>query len=372
MNSLRGKLMRILVINTVPFMKNGISQMIVNYAINMPKSMKWDVFANEVISEDYRENFKRSDLRVIVAPSRKKHPLGYLRLLASTIKSSKYDAIYIHCNSSMVALDLRFIRLFFHKLIFVHVHGVTTNYPKMEKALRGLMPKSKIVNFAASKQAGNWLFHDKKFLVIPNAINYRQYSFSLSARKKVRKKLHIGDRQLLVLQVGLFNEQKNQIFSIKLLEKLKDKDNFHFLFVGDGPKKAEVMSSVNKKNLGRYATFLPASGDMQEIYSGADVMLFPSIFEPFGMVSIEAQANGLHVLQSENVPDITSIVRGLTTTISLNRPGDWLDAINRSVIRSGNDVDEDLIGRDFSHSSYDVHSAAKSLVDIMDREVKSH
>ena len=121
-------------------MKNGISQMIVNYAINMPKSMKWDVFANEVISEDYRENFKRSDLRLIVAPSRKKHPLGYLRLLASTIKSSKYDAIYIHCNSSMVALDLRFIRLFFHKLIFVHVHGVTTNYPKMEKALRGLMP----------------------------------------------------------------------------------------------------------------------------------------------------------------------------------------------------------------------------------------
>ncbi|EPC67728.1 EpsIM, putative glycosyltransferase, partial [Lacticaseibacillus paracasei subsp. paracasei Lpp126] len=86
--------MHILVINTVPFMKNGISQMIVNYGTEInSKTTNWDILANETISADYKEALTDAGAKVILAPSRKKKPIQYLRALASVIRSNKYDGI---------------------------------------------------------------------------------------------------------------------------------------------------------------------------------------------------------------------------------------------------------------------------------------
>jgi glycosyltransferase involved in cell wall biosynthesis len=365
--------MRILVINTVPFMKNGISQMIVNYGTEInSKTANWDVLANETISADYKEALTDAGAKVILTPSRKKKPVQYLRALASVIRSNKYDGIYIHCNSSMVALDLRFIRLFFHGTIFIHAHGVTTNYPHVERMLRGLMPKTRIVNLAASLEAGEWLFHGKKFTVVPNAIDYERYIFDQTKRIEVRTKLNIEEHQILLLQVGVFNEQKNQMFSVDLLRKMYNHRRFKLLFVGDGKNKEYVVEKAHQWQLDELIRFLPPSEDMQALYSAADVLLFPSIFEPFGMVAIEAQANGLPIFESEHVPDVTGVVDGLSTKIQLSQPDEWLSAIERSEVRDGKTIDKRLIARDFDTSNFEIQSAAKKLAEFMETEVNKY
>lgn len=365
--------MRILVINTVPFMKNGISQMIVNYGTEInSKTANWDVLANETISADYKEALTDAGAKVILTPSRKKKPVQYLRALASVIRSNKYDGIYIHCNSSMVALDLRFIRLFFRGTIFIHVHGVTTNYPQVERILRVLMPKARTVNLAASLEAGRWLFHGEKFTVVPNAIDYERYTFDQTKRTEIRTKLNIEEHQILLLQVGVFNEQKNQMYSLNLLQKMQNRRRFRLLFVGDGKNKEEVVEKAHQWQLDEFVMFLPPSEDMQALYSAADVLLFPSIFEPFGMVAIEAQANGLPVFESEHVPDVTEVVDGLSSKIQLSQFSEWLKAIKRSEVRDGKTIDKELIAHDFGTSNFEIQSAAKKLAEFMENEVNKY
>lgn len=48
--------------------------------------------------------------------------------------------------------------------------------------------------------------------------------------------------------------------------------------------------------------FTGRRSDVNELYQAMDVFIFPSLWEGLGLVTIEAQAAGLPVLASENVP----------------------------------------------------------------------
>ncbi|MCU6432065.1 glycosyltransferase [Lacticaseibacillus paracasei] len=234
------------------------------------------------------------------------------------------------------------------------------------------MPKAKTVNLAASLEAGQWLFHGEKFTVVPNAIDYKRYIFDQTKRMEIRTKLNIGEHQILLLQVGVFNEQKNQMYSVHLLQKLHNRRRFRLLFVGDGKNKEAVVEKTHQWQLDESVMFVPPSEDMQALYSAADVLLFPSIFEPFGMVAIEAQANGLPVFESEHVPDVTEVVDGLSRKIQLSQSDEWLKAIERSEIRGGKIIDKGLIARDFGMSNFEIQSAAKKLAKFMENEVNKY
>lgn len=116
----------------------------------------------------------------------------------------------------------------------------------------------------------------------------------LPAKEKVR-----------LLYIGKIEDRRNSIWLLELLERLLDKSNrFELVIIGKGEaeyyRKFMEKASAHIKN--GNLIYIPevTQKQMTEIYPFCDVFLFPSNYEIFGMVLLEAMYFGLPVISSMN------------------------------------------------------------------------
>ena len=67
-----------------------------------------------------------------------------------------------------------------------------------------------------------------------------------------------------------------------------------FLVAGSGTAEAELKAQAERLELMEHGTFIGWTGDdvLHSLYRIADLCLVPSIYEPFGLVALEAMASG--------------------------------------------------------------------------------
>ena len=168
--------------------------------------------------------------------------------------------------------------------------------------------------FACSEEAGKYLFKDKPFQVLKNAIDSQNFIADVDTRNAIRKELGLKDK-FVVGHVGRLHPQKNHDFLIDVFAEIKKKkSDAELILVGTGPLEEKVKSKVAEKGLSDCVHFLGNRKDMNRIYQAMDVFVFPSLFEGLGIVAIEAQAAGVPIVCSEGLPpetDITPIYRKL-------------------------------------------------------------
>jgi glycogen synthase len=77
----------------------------------------------------------------------------------------------------------------------------------------------------------------------------------------------------------------------ELIERVGDT---RFIVAGSGTHEAELRDQAAELGLGQHGTFLGWIGDdvLHSLYRIADVCVVPSIYEPFGLVALEAMASG--------------------------------------------------------------------------------
>ena len=70
-----------------------------------------------------------------------------------------------------------------------------------------------------------------------------------------------------------------------------------FLIAGSGTAEAELKEQAERLGLMEHGTFIGWTGDdvLHSLYRIADLCLVPSIYEPFGLVALEAMASRLPV-----------------------------------------------------------------------------
>ena len=70
--------------------------------------------------------------------------------------------------------------------------------------------------------------------------------------------------------------------------------NVRFLVAGSGTAEEELRDQASRLGLDDHGTFLGWIGDdvLHSLYRIADVCVVPSIYEPFGLVALEAMASG--------------------------------------------------------------------------------
>jgi glycogen(starch) synthase len=71
-------------------------------------------------------------------------------------------------------------------------------------------------------------------------------------------------------------------------------ENVRFLVAGSGTHEAELKAQAERLGLSRHGVFLGWIGDdaLHSLYRIADLCVVPSIYEPFGLVALEAMASG--------------------------------------------------------------------------------
>ena len=130
-------------------------------------------------------------------------------------------------------------------------------------------------------------------------IDLIKYSSISVTREEKRKELHIPKDAFLLVSVGELNWNKNHKVVLEALGKLKE-ENLYYVICGEGIEKDSLKEQVKQLGIEKQVAFLGFREDIPEILKMADVMVFPSLREGFGMVALEAMASKVPVIALDN------------------------------------------------------------------------
>ena len=151
----------------------------------------------------------------------------------------------------------------------------------------------------------------EKVKVIYNGVdhNYRAV-MEPEIRMAVRKRYRLPEQ--FILMVGSIQPRKNIAGALAAIASLrKNGRNFQWKLVlvgGGGWKNEGLVDQVREHGLSDYVimTGYVSEDDLPVVYSLADLMVFPSFYEGFGLPVVEAMACGVPVVTSNNscLPEI--------------------------------------------------------------------
>jgi len=136
--------------------------------------------------------------------------------------------------------------------------------------------------------------------VIPNGIDPSEL-IPVADLDSLRRRF-AEPHERLVLLVGRLVYEKGFQLALEalpgLIERLAD---VRFVVAGSGTHEQELRAQANELGLDGHGTFLGWIGDdvLHSLYRIADLCVVPSIYEPFGLVALEAMASGCPCLVAD-------------------------------------------------------------------------
>lgn len=189
------------------------------------------------------------------------------------------------------------------KRIYVHSHNTYAPHPVLNSFFSKLLNKTKIEKLACGNDAGQWLFgENSKFKTVYNGIDTEKFKFSPQDRMIIRTEFGATLDSKILLNVGRFEEQKNQEFLIRIFnEYYKYNNNAMLVLVGQGERLNKIKQEVSELDCKDNVIFTGIRDDISTIMSACDLFIMPSLFEGFPVTGIEAQACGLPCIFSDVV-----------------------------------------------------------------------
>jgi glycogen(starch) synthase len=134
---------------------------------------------------------------------------------------------------------------------------------------------------------------EDKVQVIPNGIDPLDLT-PVDDLAALRARFAAPGEKLVVLIGRLVYEKGFQIALEALPRVIAHLGGVRFLVAGSGTHEAELKQQARALGLDRHGTFLGWIGDdvLRSLYRIADLCVVPSIYEPFGLVALEAMASG--------------------------------------------------------------------------------
>jgi glycogen(starch) synthase len=99
----------------------------------------------------------------------------------------------------------------------------------------------------------------------------------------------------LILLVGRLVYEKGFHLALEALPPvIRRLGNVRFVVCGTGTAEADLKTQARKLGLMKHGSFIGWTGDdmLHSLYKVADLCVVPSIYEPFGLVALEAMASG--------------------------------------------------------------------------------
>lgn len=222
------------------------------------------------------------------------------------------------------------------------------------------------VKLANSDLAAKWLFtkgdlKKNRVKILRNGINSGKYAFDSVIREEVRKKLGIEDK-FVVGHVGHFNYQKNHEYLLAVFQEfIRKKPDSVLLLVGEGENRPLIETLARTLGIADNVIFYGVTNDVAAVMMAMDVFVFPSRFEGFGNVLIEAQATGLKCVASNTViPRAVQITNHITWVDLDERYDVWAERIMEAA--SGYERKSHV--QEVVNAGYDVSNMAGYLQNL--------
>lgn len=211
-------------------------------------------------------------------------------------------------------------------------------------------------------EAAIWLFGKKmaqKAIMLKNAIDAQKYMFNEKVRKQVRNEMG-WDEHWVIGNVARFAPQKNHFGLLSIFkEVLSTVPSALLVLVGE---KAGLYNEVKCKaeslGIAHAVQYLGVRNDVPQLMMGMDIFCFPSNYEGFGIVLLEAQAAGLYTLKSTNVPNDAVVISDLVSSLDLSAStSEWADLLTQDHIKIN--TYDTICG-----AGFDIHTNAAWLQDF--------
>ncbi len=135
----------------------------------------------------------------------------------------------------------------------------------------------------------------QKLTAIPNGIDPADLvAASGPELVRLRARYAAPDEQLVLL-VGRLVFEKGFHLALQALAPIAQRDGrLRFIVAGTGTAADALRAQADELGLSEYGSFIGWAGDdlLHSLYRVADLCIVPSIYEPFGLVALEAMASG--------------------------------------------------------------------------------
>lgn len=228
---------------------------------------------------------------------------------------AEIDADLVHCHTWYTHLGGMLAKLMYGIPLVITVHSLEPLRPWKQEQLGGGYNYSLWVEKTAIEMAdaviavsqetkkdilSSFAISEKKISVIHNGIDLEEYI----AQKEdtVLKKYGVDTNRPYILFVGRMTQQKGIIHLVRAIKYLNS--YFQIVLCADAPdtpefawliEKAIKEAQAQRPGIIWIRDMLPQK-EMRALYSGASLFVCPSIYEPFGIINLEAMACSLPVV----------------------------------------------------------------------------
>lgn len=183
----------------------------------------------------------------------------------------------------------------------------------------------------------------EKIVALPNGIHPEEFARDRrdDIRSDFRKRLNLEEDTKVLLFVGNEFGRKGLRCLIEATVQLRTR-NVRLLIAGRDDH-APYARLAQKLGIEERVTFLGSVSPPEQMYAAADVFVFPTLYEPFGMVVIESMAAGLPVITSKSCGSVEGMMDG-KDGIFLDHP-ESVDELHSALVRI---LDDDALAQSLS------------------------
>ena len=211
--------------------------------------------------------------------------------------------------------------------------------------------------FACSQKAGEMLFGNKPFTVLPNGVDTDAFAHRDPERRAELRRHHgVKDNEVLFGHVGRFSAQKNhegllQIFAATLRRIPQAK----LLLLGGGQLEEQIKAQAAQMQLTDRVIFAGVRTDIASFYDAMDAFLLPSLFEGLPVVLVEAQTAGLPCFVSDTI-DRGAAFTPSVRYLPLHDPEAWAAALTAAPLLRDPDAQAKAMA-----AGFDIRTSAQTL-----------
>lgn len=323
----------------------GIENSYMNYYQYFSDKIKIDFITFENNSEEFRNkiNLKNDKLFVLEKFSGKRYFKFKKDIKLFFQKHHDYNIIHCHMangayfffkEAKKYNIDVRII------------HGHLTRYADIKlHAIRNFFLVKLGLKYATNflscgKEAGDFLFKNKEYLIINNAIDFNKFIFNNDIRKKIRNEYLIPENTIVLGNIGRFVPAKNQNFLLDIVDALKKKKiDVKLFLIGNGALENDIKKRIKELNITNDVIIVDSTTMPEYYYQAFDFFLMPSISEGLPVAGIEAQVSGLKCIFSKSITKEVKISKNVYFC-DIDTPTEWLNIIINNFTTKNNRINQ--------------------------------
>jgi len=186
---------------------------------------------------------------------------------------------------------------------------------------------------------------------------------------KINNRKYFNNNKVNFLFVGQLIKRKGLDLVLNAINNLNPEvqNKIFFTIIGNGELSKEIEILENTRNNLKYYSF-QSINKLNKFYLCNDVLLFPSRFDGWGVVPMEAMSNGMLIISSKNCGANELIKKNKGNIIIDSNTKDLTNAIikcfkNKNCIKEFGSVNRNLI----INSIYNVKNSSKLLSEYLNK-----